>query len=330
MRRAALLCAAASVMGCGSSSTGPKTPANPQLIGAWLDSTSFYDQVNILNISGTGDSVDVTSPEYYLNSLWNGVSWWQPVLSNATAVGTVTKDSVALCDAGAGGSCPNEIAYLRGGALVLYLAEEIDGNAQDSAGLGSVYVHESFAAADTVAPAGVPPALQFTGVWLSDSMPSSCSGVAQRALVAPNPIYTGSTPWLLQIYGPLYLSTAMTRQCGSTSWSPDSTYLSDWSPYPCTPADGCYAILFDTMSTASDLWVLQVATDDSLVVDTATAQPSFTPAYFLRDSGVTSLARVRAHTAIPGEPLKRAALVRLARRAAAYRRSIVARVARRR
>jgi hypothetical protein len=313
-RFTALLLVTALVVGC-TSSTGPSGPANPNLIGAWLDSTDF-EQVNLLNITGTGDSVTVISPEYYLHSSWNGVIWWQPEGSAATALGTVTRDSVALCDPGYGGPCPNEIAYLRNGVLVLYLL--LNGSLSDSAHGGVTYVHQTFDATDTIAPADAPPPLQFSGVWLSDSMPSSCSGVAQLGFDVPAPINLPSEPWLLQLYGPFYYANQFHRPCASSKWSPDSTYFTSPLPYPCTPANNCIVFLLDTALSATDTWFLGVATDDSLVDDTQlTSQSSWTPPYFLRDSGAMSLASVRGGVSRPRELQPRAALARTRKRIAA-------------
>ncbi len=313
-RFTALLLVTALVVGC-TSTTGPTGPANPNLIGAWLDSTDL-GQVNLLDITGTGHSVTVVSPEYFLHSSWNGVTWWQPEGSAATALGTVTRDSVALCDPGYGGPCPNEIAYLRNGVLVLYLL--LNGSLSDSAHGGLTYVHQTFDAADTIAPADAPPPLQFSGVWLSDSMPSSCSGIAQLGFDVPAPINLPSEPWLLQLYGPFYYANQFHRSCASSTWSPDSTYFTSPLPYPCTPANNCIVFLLDTVLSATDTWFLGVATDDSLADDTQlTSQSGWTPPYFLRDSGATSLARVRGRGSPPRVLQTRAALVRTQKRMAA-------------
>jgi hypothetical protein len=291
---ALLLVAALGATGC-SSSTAPRGPVNPQLIGSWFDSTSYLQQVNVLNITGTGDSLTVSSPEYYLRAAWNGRSWWQPEDEAALATGTVSKDSVALCDPGYGGSCPNEIAYLRGNTLVLYLL--LNGSLGDSVNGGVTYVHQAFQPTDTIPPADAPAALALTGVWLSDSVASSCTGVAQMGLVAGTPMMPISEPWLLQLYSQLYVVNGMARPCGSSSWNTDSTYFADPLPYPCTPADNCFMLLDDTVLTDTTLWFLSVATEDSLVVDTLLGTPSgFVPSYFLRDSGATTLARIRNRT----------------------------------
>jgi len=82
-------------------------------------------------------------------------------------------------------------------------------------------------------------------------------------------------------------------------------------PYPCTPADGCDMLLIDTALAATDTWFLGVATDDSLVVNTLlTKQSGFVPPYFLRDSGATSLARVRHTMGLPPAVRSPGALLR--------------------
>jgi hypothetical protein len=86
------------------------------------------------------------------------------------------------------------------------------------------------------------------------------------------------------------------RQCGSSSWTPQSEYFATWLPVPCTSTDGCFIEVSDTTLAKDtiDSWVLQPGGVDTLTDVTPTfANTGWLPQYFVLDSGVTSLARVR-------------------------------------
>jgi hypothetical protein len=300
------------------SATLPLAFVNADLTGSWLDSTDFQ-QLNFLAISQFGDSLRVTSPHYYLRSAWNGAAWWQPEGTPDSATGKVTLDSVALCDRGLTTPCPNEIAYLRDSAIVLYYTEDLHGSPYDSAGLGVRYVHQPFTAVDTIAPLNAPPPLLFSGVWFSDSVAtssSSCTTASQIALAMDGPTNVTIATGLLQLTTPTYKVQESARNCGSSVYRPDSVYVASVFPYPCTPADNCVAVLIDVSEVAIDLWFLNVASTDSLIDNkTYTFQVGYTPSYFLRDAGAASVMSGRPDGSRPLPLVKsRAAAVRIQKR----------------
>ena len=291
MRRSGFAVALAFVSGfAGCTSSGPTLPTPANVSGSWLDNTDFT-QSDLLTIQQNGSSVVVVSPGDYVDFAWGSSVWSQLAGRPDTASGTVVGDSIALCDPQAGGACPNEIAYLRNGSLVLYFTPA-SSNPADTAGLGSTFIHSTRAPSDTIAPVNAPPAANLSGVWRSDSV-SACPAIAEIGLVVPAP-YDSVSGTLLQLNGVFYMATASTRQCGDTSWSQQSVYFMINTTVPCTPADNCTAVFLDTVASKNDEWFLRVAGADSLADETVAAvNTGPLPPYFLRDSGATSLSRIR-------------------------------------
>lgn len=282
------------VAACGSS-TGPHV-AN--ISGTWLDSTNYYRSANVLNITQSGDSMQIVSPGYYVNFTYNGVSWWSQEGQAATATGAIFKDSVAICDADIGPPCPNEIGYLRDSDLVVYLAP-IPGVAWDSAGLGYTFSHQSWTPNNTTAPAGAPGPVQFSNtVWVSDSMSwsGSCPGVVQVGLGVDTSFIGALPPTILQIVGSLFGGQSWVRQCASAAWNAQSGDFVSWLPVPCTSTDECLVIVSDTSLAKDtiDSWLVRPGGADTLADMTPTyLNTGWLPPYFVLDSGVASLARVK-------------------------------------
>lgn len=81
--------------------------------------------------------MQIVSPGYYVGFHYNGVAWFSREGQPASATGVVTTDSVAICDAGLGLPCPNEIGYIRDSNFILCLGP-FQG-AWDTAGLGFTF-----------------------------------------------------------------------------------------------------------------------------------------------------------------------------------------------
>jgi hypothetical protein len=283
-----------SVGACGSSTTMPHIT---NISGAWFDSTDYFRSANVLNISQQGDSVQIVSPGYYVNFTYNGVSWWTHEGQAANATGVIFKDSIAICDADIGPPCPNEIGYLRDSSLVVYLGPA-PGFPFDTAGLGYTFSHRAWSPGNTTPPAGAPGPVPVSSVWVSDSMPwsGSCPGVVQIGLGVGNSIDGDLLPTIFQLVIPIAPGQSWVRQCGSSSWTQQSNYFVSWLPVPCTATDACLIIASDTSlaKDTTDSWLLQPAVVDTLLDVTPTdLNTGWLPQYFVLDSGVASLARVR-------------------------------------
>lgn len=301
------LCLIVVLGACGSSTAPPALGA--KLAGSWLDTADYYDELNALTVTLHGDSVQIVSPRYFVSFRYNGVRWFSREGQIASATGVVTRDSVAVCDAGLGGSCPNEIGYLRDSSFVLYLGP-FGGGMWDTAGLGYTFSRGTWSTADTIAPADAPPPIAISSVWVSDSMAWSgtCPGVVQIGVALGSPIDADPPPTLFQLDDPLSYGQSWVRQCSSTTWAAQSGYLGSSEPTPCTPADFCIISLLDTALSqdTTDSWFFMVGGEDSLVDETPTfINSGWLPAYFLRDSGATSLARIRGVRPPPASTIVR-------------------------
>jgi hypothetical protein len=319
MKRVRSMLGAILVGACSSSSpTTPSGPQAPNIAGSWLDSTDFNGQVDLWNIAQHEDSVEITSPAYYLRSTFNGNVWWGREGVPHSAPGVIAGDSILLCDPTFGPPCPDEIAYLRGNTIVLYLAIAIDGKPADSAFTGVTYARGAWTTGDTIPPLDAPPPVAFAGGWASDSLdwaPQSCSGIIQIGLAVTGPLDT--IPPSLYLPGPagLHLAQEWVRQCGTPGWGKRSFYLGFPLPIPCTPADGCVFVLLDTIVAVEDNWFLAPASGDSLFdITSPSLNTGWRPPYFLRDSSIASLARVSAPIRRMSAEASRAQLLALRRR----------------
>lgn len=320
------------VLGACGSSTAPALGA--KLAGSWLDTADYYNELNALTVTLHGDSVQIVSPGYFVAFRYNGVPWYSREGQTASATGVVTRDSVAICDAGLGSSCPNEIGYIRDSSFVLYFGP-FDGGMWDTAGLGFTFSRGTWSSGDTIAPADAPPPVALSSVWVSDSMAwsGSCPGVVQIGIAVGSPIDADLPPTLFQTNEPFSYGESWVRQCATMAWTTQSGYFGGPDPTPCTPADSCFVLLTDTTLSqdTTDSWLFEVTSEDSLVDETPTFLNSgWLPAYFLRDSGATSLARVRGVRLPPASsiaaPRSRLLALREARRASRMARALRARM----
>jgi hypothetical protein len=294
----------------GCSSTPPTSsvsgPAN--LAGSWFDSTDF-GQVNLLTISQQGANVVVISPAYYQPFSWGGVNWWEREGQPDTATGTVTGDTLVLCDAAVGLPCPNEIAYLSNGLLVFSL---------DSVDIS--YFHSLWSTADTIPPASAPAAVELPGVWLSDSVGRSCPGIAQIGLVVGLPVNSGES--IFQMNEPLYESQGWTRQCGETTWNSrglgwqdETEYIGSLTSFPCSPADNCYVYFVDADSVQVTLngWFFLANSSTVLIDESSGINGGPLPDDFVLDGDLTSLTNLAGSAPRARMPMSRreALLLRL-------------------
>ena len=202
-----------------------------------------------------------------------------------------------ICDADIGPPCPNVTGYLRDSDLVLYLGP-LPGVPFDTTGLGSIFSHQAWTPGNTTPPSGAPGPVQVSNIWVSDSMTwsGSCPGVVQVGLGVGSSIDSGLPPTIFQLVGPLSEGQSWVRQCGSSSWISQSEYFATWLPVPCTSTDGCLIEVSDTSLAKDtiDSWILRPGGVDTLADVTPTyANTGWLPPYFVLDSGVASLARVR-------------------------------------
>lgn len=257
------------------------------LTGSWFDSTNYRPMAFALFIQQRGDSVFVTdSALSFVRSSWHGVVWWSRERGGRVpdvSVGTVTGDSLTLCDSIAirANSCPNQFGYLRdsGVHLVLYSLWPHAPPRPDTVGGGATFVRGVFAPPDTTPAADAPPPVKLNGTWVSDWVGWSgtgCSGAVQFALL----IDTASDQ-----------AKTWTRECGDTDWR---SLFSDKvlpTPYPCTPANSCTLNLWSLAYRKSPRgWDLVVSSADTLIVRRAWFIDGWTPSRFVRAPDALRLA----------------------------------------
>ncbi len=319
--RLAVMSAAVAWAGACGSSTAPMAPSSgttANIAGPWLDSADFMGQADVVTIAQRGDSVVVTSPYYFVRFNYGGNLWWGKEGAPDSAAGIVTGDSIALCDVAFGPPCPNEIAYLRGDSLVLYLAISLDGNPLDSTFSSVIYRRGAWSANDTIPPPSPPPPMHLAGGWVSDSLPwadVSCPAIIQIGLSAVGPFDSiGHSVYLPNSAG-IYQGVEWTRTCGSMGWNKAAAYSGSTYPAPCTPADGCVFFLFDTTGSDADDWYLATVAADSLAdITPISINTGLRPPFFLRDSSIASLARLSATTRGIHQDAAHAALAAVRRR----------------